>query len=38
MATITEYSSEDVKACLTVLLELLTYLKPYEHHIVLIGG
>jgi hypothetical protein len=38
MATITEYSSEDVKACLTVLLELPTYLKPYEHHIVLIGG
>ena len=38
MPTITEYSSDDVNACLTVLLELLTYLKPYENHIVLIGG
>jgi len=38
MPTITEYSSDDVKACLSVLLELLTYLKPYEGHIVLIGG
>lgn len=38
MPTITEYSSDDVKACLTVLLELLTYLKPYEGQIVLIGG
>jgi hypothetical protein len=38
MPTITEYSSDDVKACLTVLLELLTYLRPYEDHIVLIGG
>ena len=38
MATITEYSSDDVRACLTILLELLTYLKPYEEHIVLIGG
>src|SRR6266571_5005383 len=38
MPTITEYSSDDVKACLRVLLELLTYLKPYEKHIVLIGG
>lgn len=38
MPTITEYSPDDVKACLSVLLELLTYLKPYEGHIVLIGG
>ena len=38
MPTITEYASEDVDACLTVLLELLTYLKPYQNHIVLIGG
>src|SRR6266705_6560006 len=38
MPTITEYSSDDVRACLSVLLELLTYLKPYQNHIVLIGG
>jgi len=38
MSTITEYSSEDVRACLTILLELLTYLKSYQEHIVLIGG
>lgn len=38
MPTITEYSSDDVKACLSVRLELLTYLKPYEGQIVLIGG
>jgi len=38
MSTIAEYSSDDVKACLRVLLELLTYLKAYEDHIVLIGG
>jgi hypothetical protein len=38
MSTITEYPSDDVKACLAVLLELLTYLKPYQDHIVLIGG
>src|SRR3990172_1853608 len=38
MPTITEYSFDHVKACLTVLLELLTYLKPYESQIVLIGG
>src|ERR1041385_8756891 len=38
MPTISEYSSEEVQACLTILLELLTYLRPYEEHIVLVGG
>jgi len=38
MPTITEYATDDVKACLSVLLEVLTYLRQYEKDIVLIGG
>ncbi len=33
-----EYPDDAVQACLSVLLELFTYLKPYRDYIVLIGG
>lgn len=33
-----EYPEDMVQACLSVLLELSTYLKPYRNYIVLIGG
>ncbi len=33
-----DYPDDGVRACLSVLLELFTYLKPYRDHIVLIGG
>lgn len=33
-----EYPEEAVQACLSALLELFTYLKPYRNYIVLIGG
>ena len=33
-----DYQDDSVRACLSVLLELFTYLKPYRDHIVLIGG
>jgi hypothetical protein len=33
-----EYPEDAVQACLSVLLELFTYLKPYRGHIILIGG
>lgn len=33
-----EYPEDAVQACLSVLLELFTYLKSYRNHIVLIGG
>ena len=33
-----EYPEDAVQACLTVLLELFTYLKPYRDYLVLIGG
>lgn len=33
-----EYPDDAVQACLSVLLELFTYLKPYRDYIVLIEG
>lgn len=33
-----DYPDDSVQVCLSVLLELFTYLKPYRDHMVLIGG
>jgi len=33
-----EYSTREIEACVIVMRELFTYLKPYRNQIVLVGG
>jgi hypothetical protein len=33
-----EYSPREIEACVIVMRDLFTYLKPYRNQIVLIGG
>ena len=34
----TEYSTREIEACVIVMRELFTYLKPYRNQMVLVGG
>jgi hypothetical protein len=34
----TEYSPREIEACVIVMRELFTYLKPYRNQIILVGG
>lgn len=38
MKAISLYTETQVSACFSVIVELLTYLKKYSSHIVLVGG
>jgi len=33
-----QYTENEIKPCLSVIVELMTYLKKYREHIVLVGG